>query len=259
MDKVTSQDPATRGSPKAEEQPPPRSARPSTPDEEEDASKQPQAAESEFVPITTSIPEDSLWEDFNNLSFSKRGSLMFGGKSDPFTLLSMAKPGNASTTTSADGAPDAVALPQAESVTDIAPKPDGEKALAPAVEDSPSAPNIRVVSMDVERESQKVRSLYESGEGLDWQDGGRDSYCERLAPTEEVPSDEEENVVYGFPLTAPSFFAPDSILTWQLFQRLSPSSRTSARYSFNRRSNYHALAISHVYSSAGQFILAATR
>jgi hypothetical protein len=53
--------------------------------------------------------------------------------------------------------------------------------------------------MDVERESQKVRSLYESGDDLNWEDGGRVSFAERLEPTVEVPSEEEENGVYGFP------------------------------------------------------------
>ena len=52
--------------------------------------------------------------------------------------------------------------------------------------------------MDVERESQKVRSLYESGEDLNLEDGERVSCPERLEPTAEVPSEEEENVVYGF-------------------------------------------------------------
>jgi hypothetical protein len=65
--------------------------------------------------------------------------------------------------------------------------------------DAPPVPSIRVSSMDVERESQKVRSLYESGDDLNWEDGGRVSFVERLEPTAEVPSEEEENVVYGFP------------------------------------------------------------
>lgn len=69
--------------------------------------------------------------------------------------------------------------------------------------DSPSVPSIRVSSIDVERESQKVRSLYESGDDLNWEDGGRVSYAERLEPTAEVPSEEEENVVYGFQLYLP--------------------------------------------------------
>jgi hypothetical protein len=37
-----------------------------------------------FAPITTPIPDDGLWDDFGSLSFSNRGSLMFGGKSNPF-------------------------------------------------------------------------------------------------------------------------------------------------------------------------------
>lgn len=80
--------------------------------------------------------------------------------------------------------------------------------------DAPSVPSIRVSSMDVERESQKVRSLYESGDDLNWEDGGRVSYSERLEPTAEVPSEEEENVVYDFlersVFVFVSFFFPTS-------------------------------------------------
>ncbi|PFH61659.1 hypothetical protein XA68_16748 [Ophiocordyceps unilateralis] len=52
------------------------------------------------------------------------------------------------------------------------------------------APDIRVLSADVDMESQKVRSLYESGDGLRWEDGARHSFCDRLEPTPEVPSEE---------------------------------------------------------------------
>jgi hypothetical protein len=33
------------------------------------------------------------------------------------------------------------------------------------------SPSIRVLSTDLEMESQKVRSMYESGSALDWRDG----------------------------------------------------------------------------------------
>lgn len=64
----------------------------------------------------------------------------------------------------------------------------------------PAVPSIRVSSIDLERESQKVRSLYESGDDLFWEDGGRVSFVERLAPTAEVPSEEDEHAEYGFPV-----------------------------------------------------------
>jgi hypothetical protein len=133
---------------------------------------------------------------------------MFGGKSkSPFNLLMMS-----TTTTPAPGtvaAPEEQAASTSDDLTD--PKPDTaitnhadaitEKPRAAAHVDSLSVPSIRVSSIDVERESQKVRSLYESGDDLMWEDGAPVSFAERLAPTQEVPSEEEENVVYGFPMT----------------------------------------------------------
>lgn len=58
--------------------------------------------------------------------------------------------------------------------------------------------------VDTERESQKVRSLYESGDLVDWQDGapGRQS-GEPLAPPGEVPSDGQKSIAYGFPSVIP--------------------------------------------------------
>jgi hypothetical protein len=35
----------------------------------------------------------------------------------------------------------------------------------------PASPSIRVLSDDLEKESQKVRSMYETGSNHDWQDG----------------------------------------------------------------------------------------
>jgi hypothetical protein len=142
---------------------------------------------------------------------------MFGGKNNPFKSLMMSSPKSVDTV----AAPEAVAITHPEDATATAPQPaststnhvatpdtDAEKTgeNSAAVEkpraakhaDSPSLPSIRVSSIEVERESQKVRSLYESGDDLNWEDGGRVSFAERLEPTVEVPSEEEENVVYGF-------------------------------------------------------------
>jgi len=188
--------------------PRPRPARSSTSSKMKNdaAAGQSRNADSNFIPITTSIPEESLWEDFNDLSFSKRGSLMFGGKSDPLALFGKGKSGASSTQVPADPPSDPTQAADDSAADPATPAAATEAARlrprAQGLEESPSVPSIRVVSMDVERESQKVRSLYESGEDLDWRDGGRNSYSERLAPTKEVPSDEEENVVYGFPLIA---------------------------------------------------------
>jgi hypothetical protein len=65
-----------------------------------------------------------------------------------------------------------------------------------------SPPDIRVLAADVEKESQKVRSLYTVGDGSRGEPGKRRSYCERLEPTPEVPSEENELDPYGFPLTS---------------------------------------------------------
>ncbi|KAK3315002.1 rab-GTPase-TBC domain-containing protein [Apodospora peruviana] len=194
-DKVTSPDapPATmRGSPNPPDSPK-SAARSLTGRGRRSVSPQP-TIDTEFMPITTPIPEDSLWDDFSNLSFSKRGSIMFGGRADMLAASSMAK------------SEDPVASPApAPEYTGVMPGGDAteEGPRASTKEESPSIPSIRVVSMDVERESQKVRSLYDSGDGLNWQDGGRVSSGERLEPTEEVPSDEEENVVSS-PLSSPA-------------------------------------------------------
>ncbi|KAH6955464.1 hypothetical protein DER45DRAFT_347848 [Fusarium avenaceum] len=59
-------------------------------------------------------------------------------------------------------------------------------------QDSSSTPDIRVLAADVEKESQKVRSLYTVGDGSHGEPGKRRSYCERLEPTPEVPSEENE-------------------------------------------------------------------
>lgn len=87
---------------------------------------------------------------------------------------------------------------------------DGAFDLRPATSDSKrprtrqskdaTMPEIRVMSEDTERESQKVRSLYESTDLVHWEDGapGRRS-SELLESPAEVPSDGEGNIAYGFP------------------------------------------------------------
>jgi hypothetical protein len=52
-----------------------------------------------------------------------------------------------------------------------------------------ASPSIRVLSEDLEKESQKVRSMYEQGAGYDWQDGKYSANAE-LNIEEENPSEE---------------------------------------------------------------------
>jgi hypothetical protein len=60
-------------------------------------------------------------------------------------------------------------------------------------------PDIRLLASDVDKESQKVRSLYGVGDAINWEDGARRSYCEPLEPTPEVPAEDDGNDSYGFP------------------------------------------------------------
>jgi hypothetical protein len=132
---------------------------------------------------------------------------MFGGKNKLFKSLIMSapdanapaqQPQEAHATTSTTTT-DNITTPEADTGKADETGATAEKSRAAPQADVPSVPSIRVSSMDVERESQKVRSLYESGDDLNWEDGGRVSFAERLEPTVEVPSEEEENGVYGFP------------------------------------------------------------
>lgn len=158
--------------------------------------------QNDFHPINTSIPEGRFLDDIDSLNFSKRGSILFGGKravSSPNPVLGPSPPMQMSPTraapapvpaaSSAEGAPD--------------PKP-AAVGLQPTPRDSArklSLPNIRVMSVDTERESQKVRSLYESGDFVNWQDGAPGSPSGEPAESgDQLPSDDGEDIVaYGFP------------------------------------------------------------
>lgn len=112
----------------------------------------------QFSPITTLIPTESLLEEnfLDKLSFSKRGSVMLGGK----------KAINRPTRVSAVMAPPSFSL---------------------LVSPSPKA-----LSDEVELESQKVRSMYEAGSSLDG-NSGRSSVVESQFNIEEEESKEESN------------------------------------------------------------------
>lgn len=200
-----------------------------------------------FSPINTLISQDRITVDFGSLSFSNRGSIMFGGHTpvdntqrDDGELADAAQEPQGTeaptppTSTAHVAAPttpppavpvEAAAQPldNLDHETEKERETEREKEIASSTRSSrlsdasglarpsitinedpasPSAPlpSIRVMPMDVERESQKVRSLYESSDGdrFNWQDGGRRvSFAGDLPPlpSEEDPSD----VVYGFP------------------------------------------------------------
>ncbi len=168
------------------------------------------SADLDFAPIDTNIPTESLIDDdtLTSLTFSKRGSLMFGGKR-AFGLApsSMEKPPNrdgALSNNDVPGPADGAAAPP-EPATTTTPPP------AVAAARPLPVPSIRVISLDVEQESQKVRSLYESGDDISWEDGDGEhaaSPSEGRALAEEAPSDEEEKIAYGSPWQTPHCLPP---------------------------------------------------
>ncbi|KAH6656398.1 hypothetical protein BKA67DRAFT_154612 [Truncatella angustata] len=183
-------------------------------------------------------PDGDDFADFvQQISFSKRGSIMLGGKRPskhhatmsgdsgiaqhagaPATPVKGQRAPRAfplassppSNPLNVDGASPSILAENEEAITSQRPMtpPPLLNADAPATpKSSQRQPSIRLISAEVERESQKVRSLYEPGEGLRWEDGGRvSSFGECLEPTVEVPSDVDENA-YGFLDYPVPFFA----------------------------------------------------
>jgi len=205
--------------------------------------------------ISTNIPCESFFEedDLSKLSFSIRGSLIFGGKR-PWKksgsissgshkmadedILSEHSTHNTNKTRAFPLVPTATKKDHANSaptsaparpprkddmgVADIIQKPfqlpelpqhhrqpllhDSDLVIDSASTTHKLNPSIRVISAEAEKESQKVRSLYEPGEGLDrdmpWPHGGT------LEPPLEVPSDVDGNDAYGF-LDYPTSFVID--------------------------------------------------
>ncbi|OIW27383.1 RabGAP/TBC, partial [Coniochaeta ligniaria NRRL 30616] len=139
-----------------------------------------QQDEKAFMPLTTEIPSDSLLSEdlFEQLEFSKRGSIMFGAKRSPI-----------------GSSPSPMQKPTAthDSHCDSAARAPGRDGASSAV------PSIRVLAPDVERDSQKVRSLYDSTESIDWNDGGRVSTLVELpqAAVDDPSSRGEQNDPYG--------------------------------------------------------------
>lgn len=144
-----------------------------------------------YSPLAVRIPTHSIIDDdfMAGVSFSKRGSIMFSSSFDALAL---------------DGAPDDDDSKHVEAPSRPPPLAPSQSPVARPVSEVSTrslvtAPDIRVLSPDVEKESQKVRSLYETGDGLNWEDGARHSYCERLEPTPEVPAEEAAIDPYGIP------------------------------------------------------------
>ncbi|KAK3900472.1 hypothetical protein C8A05DRAFT_45693 [Staphylotrichum tortipilum] len=224
--------------------------------DQEQAQEQADASASPlFAPITTHIPDDNLWDDLGAVAFSKRGSIMFGGKNEgglfkSLLAMSASTPTSTPASLSTANAPDGVNIAidnmdkNMQQETKAAPSP--AEVTMPTSADTCNAttdkaavaPPIRVSSMDVERESQKVRSLYESGDGLNWEDGARVSYAERLEPTAEVPSDEDEHAVYASALqpSDPSNPAPPAATnnTPRSANSLSPLRDSQVRRDYER-------------------------
>lgn len=214
----------------------------------------------EVVTTATASGGDDFFDFVNQISFSKRGSIMLGGKrpskhqdhatmSDddsgignneaikepeprafPLAPSLMPKP-------QANGSPPSVIVESDETdVSQRSVRPSTRGASREGMAEAPSTPrspqyppSIRLLSLDVERESQKVRSLYESADGIRWEDGGQlSSFGERLQPTvEEVPSEVEENDAYGF-LDLSGFTFPLIMLTAQLSQ-VQPKSKSKPK------------------------------
>ncbi|QSZ29645.1 hypothetical protein DSL72_004161 [Monilinia vaccinii-corymbosi] len=137
--------------------------------------KSPEIPEEDYSPITTPIPSETLLEDdfMQSMSFSKRGSMMLGGKR-------------------------AVNGQARINATRRQPSPSMLAATSPSTQ--------VLLSDDLEMESLKVRSLYESGSGFDWRDGQDDSIDARLtAGGEFMP---ERSVTVGSYLTPNGIGAP---------------------------------------------------
>ncbi|KAI1344012.1 rab-GTPase-TBC domain-containing protein [Xylariaceae sp. FL0016] len=199
--------------------------------------------------ISTTIPTESFLEDdLKKLAFSKRGSILFGGKrprkssktmadtvdlpkvreTRAFPLVPAAKKSQAVPTPDSSqlayeergslhavNEPHAATTVPAELDTDVLPEAVAHL-HTPTTRLQP--PSIRLISAEAEKESQKVRSLYESGDGLNWEEGGGQSHSERLKPAEEVPSDVVETdapddlVGHHTPTSDSTSSLPDSTL-----------------------------------------------
>ncbi|CRK30673.1 hypothetical protein BN1708_018524, partial [Verticillium longisporum] len=151
-------------------------------------------ADPDFSPLSIAIPDDAFLDDdfLSNLSFSQRGSVMFSGR------RAVSQPTDSTMEAEGDVHPPPTAVSQKAHSEDIA-SPSIAMTTTTATSDTAletasqttTTPSIRLLSPEAEKDSQKVRSLYESGDVINWEDGGR------LSPlgeqNEPVPSEELEN------------------------------------------------------------------
>ncbi|KAK1971381.1 TBC domain-containing protein [Colletotrichum sublineola] len=175
----------------------------------------------DFSPISISIPTDSLLDDdfLTTLDFSNRGSLMFGGRRMfPAQTTDGTMEGKLQTSGYSSPAlapatftpilhiqyeeppsPTPSAIETCTNNNSATETTTTEVMTAATTAESVSqvtmtTPSVRVLSADVEMESRKVRSLYESGEDLRWEDGGRPlDVGGHLDATAEYPTEESEN------------------------------------------------------------------
>lgn len=195
-----------------------------------------------FSPLSVSIPTDNLLDDdfLNGLTFSKRGSVMLGGRralsldgaiTDTDTMADQpptqplpeatqsemqGKEVNATPDIVVEATPTPVSAARSSSdssgrgyvTPDAEPtplaEPSNEQQLQlPEEESAPSAtpsPHIRVFPAEMERESQKVRSLYLVGDA-DLESRPRPSLGDRREPPIAETSggvDDAEPSLYGF-------------------------------------------------------------
>jgi hypothetical protein len=126
-----------------------------------------------FEPLAISIPtgHSLLEEDFMShvVSFSKRGSLMFGGKRALPGEKAMDGDGSDSSKLRDDGAENR----ENKGGEEVVASRHEDKKNLPKPQQLPPPPNIRVLPAEVEKESQKVRSFYDAGDAtIDWEREG---------------------------------------------------------------------------------------
>ncbi|OAA58176.1 Rab-GAP/TBC domain protein [Cordyceps fumosorosea ARSEF 2679] len=168
-----------------------------------------ESAAADFSPLVVAIDTESLLDDsyITSMHFSKRGSYI-----DPDNILAM---GRMSITDD-----DRSATPTQHSSVATVPRPassatsyaaaDGQ-ARAPRRAASPAPDMPGIMTPDLEQESQKVRQLYASGSPpASLRDTSRHSYCDRLEPTPEVLTEDDDSAANGNTL-APSFSVPNSV------------------------------------------------
>jgi hypothetical protein len=231
-----------------------------------------------FSPITTRIPNNRLMDEkfLAHMIFSDHGSMIIPEEPEPVEecdapVIRFSFEEFAGTSVIPVAAPEADSSRDSEDTVYEARSSSGSSQGRPSMQgqDPPtppmpspaptamSPPEIRVVSVDVSRESQKVRSLYEPDDSLHWQDGsGRvvssAAGGEHLAPTAEVPSDGEDNAVYGCPrrsMTSRALSLVPSLADSTLF----------ASQGFFKAWKRPLYQPSHNYVPSGQFFVAATR